>query len=98
VGVLSCVLILVQETFCKKFCEKKRLTPQRDRESDKTTNPSLVDTPERERHTHTHTHTHKRLLGGGFGSEEQELLFCVFVAVVNHGSSTNTKGSPGSVQ
>ncbi len=62
-GVLSCVLILVQETVCKKFCEKKRLIPQRDRESDKTTNPSLVETLHREReretdrHTHTHTHT-----------------------------------------
>jgi hypothetical protein len=71
VGVLSCVLILVQETVCMKFCEKKRLTPQRDRESDKTTNPSLVETlqRERERDTHTHTPTHTRFLGGGFGSE-----------------------------
>ncbi len=53
------------------------MTPQRDRESDKTTNPSLVETLHRERErereregdTHTHTHTHKRFLGGGFGSE-----------------------------
>jgi hypothetical protein len=56
---------------------KRDLTPQRDRESDKTTNPSLVETLHRERErereregdTHTHTHTHKRFLGGGFGSE-----------------------------
>jgi hypothetical protein len=55
---LALHLSTIREFERSRVQKKKRLTPQRDRESDKTTNPSLVETLQRERERDTHTHPH----------------------------------------